>query len=167
MLPPQYNQSKKGSPMNTHNLVRLIIRDKQKILLAQATKKNGTKFFFLPGGHIEYNESMDKAAKRELGEEINIAPERVTGISLLGVFEHSWDDNGSPYHELSFICSCKIDDLSSDRTIDSAESHLSFEWVDIEQLPHVNFLPNQFAIELSKWLLKSEKNEALFFSTIN
>lgn len=48
--------------------VRLIILRKNKILLSYAGKEN---FYFFPGGKVEFKETLEKAAVREVKEECN------------------------------------------------------------------------------------------------
>ncbi|MCD6233110.1 NUDIX domain-containing protein [bacterium] len=50
-------------------LVRAVIEVKGKILVC---KKKGNKYYFFPGGHIEFGESAKKALKREIKEELGL-----------------------------------------------------------------------------------------------
>ena len=70
---------------HTRNIVRLLIAQDDAILLARAQKG----FFFLPGGGIEYNESLRKAASRELEEELAISTSRILNLDPIGIYEHS------------------------------------------------------------------------------
>ncbi len=150
--------------MHIHSLSRLVILSNGHILLTQAHKKNGTAFYFLPGGHIEYNESMRKAAIRELKEEINIDASRVSDIRLLGVYECSWDDKGTPYHEIAFVSSCTVSGLDAKIPVQSNESHLSFHWQPINTLHQINFLPEDFRTLIPKWIGSSVDQENFFAS---
>jgi len=58
----------------------LIINSHRKILLVKQKKWNGA--YCIPGGHIELNESIEEAIKREVLEEVGLL---IRVIQLLGV----------------------------------------------------------------------------------
>lgn len=51
--------------------IALIIRQENKVLLVRH-KKNGRKYWLLPGGGLEYGETIEDAAIREMKEETNL-----------------------------------------------------------------------------------------------
>ena len=51
--------------------IALIIRQENKVLLVRH-KKNGRKYWLLPGGGLEYGETIEEAAIREMKEETNL-----------------------------------------------------------------------------------------------
>ena len=61
---------------------RAIIRHRGKILVCRAKK---SKFYFFPGGHIEYGETATAALKRELKEELGV---RLKRASIMGTVEN-------------------------------------------------------------------------------
>ena len=72
--------------------IDLIVRNAAgKVLLGLRTNKPAQGFWFVPGGRIFKNESIDKAFKRltktELGVELSIDNAR-----YLGLYEHFYDD---------------------------------------------------------------------------
>ncbi|MDE1152355.1 MAG: NUDIX domain-containing protein [Micavibrio sp.] len=150
--------------MQIHNLSRLVIRVGGHLLLTKAKLKDGSDYFFLPGGHIEYHETIQEAAIRELKEEINIDRHRVSDISLVGIYEHSWDNKGEPYHEIAFISTCSISGLDPEKNVDSSESHIMFEWHPINDLTKINFLPVDFRTLLPKWLSQPIPPDRFFAS---
>jgi len=133
---------------NTRNIVRLLVTHGKCLLLAKVLKKG---FFFLPGGGIEYNEALYAAAERELWEELNVAKEEIYLIEPIGVYEHSWNDNGSPFHELNIICQCSIKGFSSGTPVRSAERHLGFEWIDLTALGKIDLRPEAFKTLIPQW----------------
>lgn len=144
---------------NTRNLVRLLLVDGDFVLLAKVLKKG---FYFLPGGGIEYNEPVLEASKRELAEEIGIERERVKFVQPIGVYENSWDDNGSPFHEVNFVCKCAVDGFASDLPVASAEAHLAFEWVALSALGNIDLRPQDFRRLIPIWCSSPDKG---FFSS--
>ena len=64
---------------HTRNIVRLMITSGDHLLVAKYQQGNKA-IYFLPGGGIEYNESLIVAARRELAEEIGITEDRIKFI---------------------------------------------------------------------------------------
>lgn len=76
---------------NIEIITRALILNKDKILLC---KKKGKKYYFLPGGHVEFGESAEQALGRELKEELNIQTEIIDYIGTV--------ENMSPRTEKNF-----------------------------------------------------------------
>jgi ADP-ribose pyrophosphatase YjhB (NUDIX family) len=57
-------------------------------------------FYRPPGGGIEFRETSDAAARRELQEELDVS---VGDLTLIGVREEIFTRRGQPYHEIDFI----------------------------------------------------------------
>jgi len=140
-----------------HLLVRALILKDNQILLAKGV---GSKFTFLPGGHIEAGESAKKSLKRELQEEMGI---KVRVGKYLGVLEHSFSLGKSFQHEINHVFLVDLSD--GNKKIESKEDHLHFIWVNIDELEKNNLEPSP----LKKIIPKIIKNKNFFFwqSTID
>jgi ADP-ribose pyrophosphatase YjhB (NUDIX family) len=148
---------------HTRNIVRLMITSGDHLLVAKYQQGDET-IYFLPGGGIEYNESVIAAARRELAEEIGITEDQIEFIEPVAVYEHSWDDKGKPIHEISIVCKCGIDGLSSDKEVLSKESHLKFIWERVANLSTINFLPEDFRMHVPKWIKEDHPQRSFFAS---
>ena len=62
--------------------VRIMMMQDGKVLLVRHTYLEG---WFMPGGGVKRNETLDQAARREAHEEVGA---QLNGISLLGAFTH-------------------------------------------------------------------------------
>ncbi len=118
-----------------HLLGRVVLTSNSHVLLAKGI---GAKNTFLPGGHVEYNESVKSAIMRELREEFD-GEIQIEGF--IGVVEQSFQYNGQPYHELNLLFSGKLLNFDYTQMPESLESHLEFYWQRIDKLRQANLLP--------------------------
>ena len=118
-----------------HVIGRALIFDNEHILLAREINSANT---FLPGGHVEYNEGIANAIKRELLEEFD-------GIveigDFIGIIENSFICDGEPYYEINLLFSAKPLNFSFPRNPKSNEDYLEFFWHPVETLESANILP--------------------------
>ncbi|MCB9838540.1 MAG: NUDIX domain-containing protein [Phycisphaeraceae bacterium] len=115
-------------------------------------------YFYLPGGHVEPGEIAAAAVKRELLEELSLGAHvgdcrlmaeqifRQGGkarheINLVFHVEHLWkpdapppDDDPDPAHDTETRITPGIE-------IRSAEPHIGFEWIAINNLPATDLRP--------------------------
>lgn len=132
-------------------LVRAIIQDKGKVLVC---RKTGKKYYFFPGGHIEFGESAKKALARELKEELGI---RIKKSFFIGVSEHRFTEDKVKYHEINLSFQVFPKKLNTE----SKESHLRFFIFNKNQLVKENVLPRPLKKAILKWL----KNKKLFWAS--
>jgi ADP-ribose pyrophosphatase YjhB (NUDIX family) len=125
-----------------HVLVRGIIIDSGYLLVAHAKNADNT---FLPGGHLEFNESLKKALAREVKEEIGID---CIIDEYIGCIEAQWNDNdidgskGKDIKNQSIDHIFTIKGLNKQMEIKSKENHLEFYWIKINEMDKENLLPN-------------------------
>ena len=143
-----------------HVLARAVIVNEGHILLAYDPRKNpyhyyelSKHFYTLPGGHVEWQESAQKALVREIREELgkDIAIER-----FVGVIEHAWHFPGDSVcchtHEVNLVFQC--DGSAFDRTIipPQREAHVAFEWACLESIDTIDLRPTRLRNALKDWL---------------
>jgi len=143
-------------------IVRGVITHQNYILLSTTTRHNqefAKDLYFLPGGHVNYNESASSALKREIFEEMHL---QVKDLKFIGVLECSWDKKGAIYHELNLIYRVDIPNLSLSAPPKSSEPFIEFVWSPLSNLSDYRILPEQ----LNPMLQEIAKNSdtALFYS---
>lgn len=145
---PQMDQSESallGAPRSAARAV--IISDNQ--ILFMRDKSYSREYLSLPGGGIEFKESVSAALKRELKEEIG------TSLPLgrfLGCFEqHFIHETLGDIHDLSFIFLIQISNLEKAQ-IKSQEARYECVWIDLDKLKTVDLVPKELATLLPTWL---------------
>jgi ADP-ribose pyrophosphatase YjhB (NUDIX family) len=107
-------------------VVDIIIQANDRIALIRRGKQPFEGKWAIPGGHVEYGEKVEDAAKREAQEETSI---RVELVDVLGVYS---DPSRDPrYHSISivFIANALSEELRAGA--DAAEA----KWFRIDEIP--------------------------------
>ncbi len=130
-------------------LVRAIIELDGKILVC---KKKGKKYYFFPGGHVEFGESAKKALKREIKEELGL---NIKKCSFIGGSEHFFVEDRKKYHEINLVFQTKTDEIKTE----SKENHLQFFLLDKKQLIRQTVFPEVLKQALLKWF----RNKKIFW----
>jgi len=134
--------------------VRAIVCHNDKILVCWHKEK---KYYFFPGGHIEFGESAKRALIRELKEELNIV---VKKLSFVGIVENIYierqdkhKEHRGKHHEINLVFN-----VSAKRVKDkSLEDHIDFVFLDIGRFTKERILPLSLKKQVLKWL-KDGKN---------
>lgn len=118
-------------------IVRLIIKRDEKILLC-INKKAGN--YFLPGGHVEFGDSLEKTIYKETREELGWTRDDIKSFKFKGYHENSYFHEGyqEQRSELNMIFDAEIGD---DVVAESKEPHIGFEWVDLARVPNIKICP--------------------------
>lgn len=134
-------------------IVRAVIEDKGKILLCRNKKKN---YYYLPGGHLEFGEKIDKALAREIKEELNLKVEKSFFIGMVdNIFIKDKKDK-NVHHEINLIFKTKVNKI---HTV-SQEKYIDFILMSKKE-----FLKEKkiYPITLKKQLIKWFKNKKIFY----
>jgi ADP-ribose pyrophosphatase YjhB (NUDIX family) len=127
-------------------LVRALIIKNRKILVCQT---QGRGYFFLPGGHVEFGETMQDALRREMYEEMDA---KVLKSQFIGGVENLFEQGGERKHEVSFVFHVDIDlDV-----VASKEEHISFYWFTMEDFINRNVLPPALKDAIVQWTAEKE-----------
>lgn len=112
----------------------LVFNQENKILLGERTNKPAQDYWFVPGGRIRKNETLDAAFKRvtldEFGRSIDL-----NTASPRGVYEHFYSDcfAGSETSTHYIVLAYKLD---SAIIIDDLphQQHQRYQWFTVEEL---------------------------------
>lgn len=127
-------------------IVRALIIRNRKILVC---KSFGRDYLFLPGGHIEFGETMQEALSRELSEEMGA---KVVKARFIGGVENLFEQDGAKKHEISFIFQVKVD---IDEII-AKEEHIDFSWLTMEEFIEALVLPPALKDAIVRWTAEKE-----------
>jgi RpiB/LacA/LacB family sugar-phosphate isomerase len=147
-------------------IVRAIIIHEKHVLLSTVTSSNShfaPNLFFLPGGHVDYNESAIEALRREIKEEMNI--EALNEIDFVNALECSWNRKGNIYHELNLVYRVNIANLDLSNPPISTESSLRFLWCPLDKLKDYKILPEKLILVIQAEADPKQRKE-LFLSSM-
>ncbi|MBA3814480.1 MAG: NUDIX domain-containing protein [Alphaproteobacteria bacterium] len=143
---------------NIHVVARAVVIDEGQILLCK-TIGLSPDFFFLPGGHIEQNESAEQAVLRELKEESGFA---FSIRRFLGCLEHSFEPGKNSIchsHECNLIFEAYSPAVRASQPIPQLEEQIELLWMPLVQLNNIDLRPEPFKTLVEKWLAQ-DMNQA-------
>lgn len=145
----------RGPESHIHSIVRGLLVRGEEIILCRV---KDTKWFFLPGGHIENGESAKVALLRELHEETGISDYKIT--SFVGICENIFPiKNNISQHEINIIF--KVD-IPKEIKINSKEDHIEFVSIIEKNLKDYKILP----IALKDGLLEWQRDKIPFLKEV-
>ena len=113
----------------------IVVKD-NKILFLQRKNAHGEGTWSLPGGHLEFNESLEDCAKRETLEESGVV---MKNIKFAGLTNDVFRAEGKHYITIFMIS----DWDSGEANIMEPEKCTNMGWFDWNNLPQPLFLPMQ------------------------
>lgn len=150
---PSHNGGKK-----INIIVRAIIIHNNHVLLTTVTDENPyfpPDIYFLPGGHVDYNESCLAALNREIFEETAL---NIDSARFSGALECSWERQGSLYHEINIIYETTIKNLDIRKPPLSMEIFQKFIWVPLEKLSQITVLPKKINNVITDVVMNRKNN---------
>ncbi|CAF1512438.1 unnamed protein product [Adineta ricciae] len=117
------------------------------VLISQRLTSPGRGTLQLPGGHLEYGESFEDCARRELNEETNL---ECTAAPLKLVFVSDSlfpPDDGGPRHYITLLMKAEINDDALLRWMEP-EKNTEWKWIPWTDLKDKNlFTPLRKAVD--------------------
>lgn len=119
----------------------MIMKDK-KILLCFRIGSHGENRYAWPGGHMEYMESFEETAKREVKEETGMEIDNVRFLRLYNLKEYS----PKHYVDIGLIA----DWVSGEPKVMEPNKCEGWDWYDMDELPSPLFVTIPSYIEAYK-----------------
>jgi len=113
----------------------MIIQKEGKILMGKRGNVFGKGSWAFPGGHLEFGETVEECARRELKEEVNIVPTKIKVIKIINDIPNT---EGQVKHTLRFIF--LIEDFSGEIKNNEPDKCDGWEWFDSKKLPSPVFV---------------------------
>lgn len=105
-----------------------------RILLGKRIGKRGNGTWGLPGGHLEYGESLADGAKRELEEETGLQARHLEFLHLVND-----PTEESHYLHIDFLAT----KWEGEPKVTEPEKFAEWQWFDLEKLPEPIFIGHQ------------------------
>jgi len=131
--------------------VRAIIQQRDKILVCR-NKERG--YYFFPGGHLNFEESIKEALFREIKEELDI---NIKNYLFIGMVDNIYEEENQKHHEINLVFNVIPDKISEK----SKENHIDFIFFDKNRFSKEKVLP----IALQKAILGWLKNKKVFWAS--
>lgn len=136
--------------------IDLVIRNNSgQVLLGRRTTSPAKGFWFVPGGRIKKNESLENAFIRLCFSELGLMAS-IYQATYLGLYEHFYEDNvySSPNKSLSthYVVNCFEYRLTNDLEQLPNEQHSEYQWFD-----EPSILRNGSVHMHTKWYFNKDK----------
>lgn len=113
----------------------IVIKD-SKVLLGKRKGAHGEGSWAFPGGHLEFNESLEECANREVMEE--------TGITIKNIRKVTYTNDIFPAEGKHYItCYVKADYDSGEVQIMEPNKCEEWRWFEWNKFPEAIFIPLQ------------------------
>lgn len=107
-----------------------------KFLIGQRRGSHGESSWSVPGGHLEFGETPEQTAKREVKEETGL---NIDNVRFGAVTNDIFEPEGKHYVTLWMLSNWK----SGEATIMEPDKFVDLKWIDFDSLPDPLFLPWQ------------------------
>ena len=114
--------------------IGIFVFKEGKFLMGLRKGSHGENTWSIPGGHLEFGETIEMASEREAFEETGV---KITNIRFAGVTNDIFEEEGKHYITIWMISDWK----SGKERIMEPDKFLDFSWKDFDSLPSPLFLP--------------------------
>lgn len=139
---------------NPKTAVDVVISDGERVVLIRRGKEPFKGMLALPGGFVDYGETVEKAALREALEETGLS---VRLLDILGVYSEANRDPRAHTISTVFLADCDSEEITEG---DDAEAAF---WMDLEEInpDDLAFDHGMILSDFKRW----KKKETTFWST--
>ena len=121
--------------------VGVIIRRSSQVLLGRRKGTHGAGTWQFPGGHLQYGESVEECARRELREETGLLLDEIQ----LGPYTNDIFDEANCHYVTLYAVG---DSLTGDAELREPDKCEEWRWFEWSCLPRPLFLPIQNLLKL-------------------
>ena len=114
--------------------VGVIVKDGDRVLLMKRQNSHGAGTWSMPGGHLEYGESPEECALREVEEETGVV---IADITFLTITNDVFAEEGK--HYITIWMESRY--ASGEACVNSAREMSEIGWFSWDALPVPRFLP--------------------------
>jgi 8-oxo-dGTP diphosphatase len=120
----------------------VLVMRQGRALLGRRRGSHGEGYYAAPGGHIEFGESFEQAACREVREETGL---EISDLRLLSVGNYFFTrkDGERHYIDIDFVCEAP----AGDPQLMEPEKCDGWGWYELDDLPQPLFIVTQRMIE--------------------
>lgn len=116
--------------------VAVMVTHQNKLLLMRRANSHGAGTWAMPGGHIDYGETPEAAAVREVREETGVT---IADCAFRGISNDIFEAEHKHYITLWFVARY----VAGEPRLNAPDEMSDVGWFDWEQLPQPLFLPLQ------------------------
>lgn len=112
--------------------IDLIVTDgNRRVLVGQRRNRPAKGTWFVPGGRIKKDESLDSAFTRIVNDELGVASVERSASRFFGVFEHKYGDNfsGAPGISTHYVVLAYAMTLGGTVPIGRFDQHSDYAWI--------------------------------------
>jgi len=114
--------------------IDLIVRNSQgKVLLGKRVNRPAYGSWFVPGGRIYKDETIEDAFKRITQDELGISMQK-DDAQFLGIYEHFYNDNVFNDNFSTHYIVMAHEICVDEKQIDCNDQHSSYRWFDEDEL---------------------------------
>jgi 8-oxo-dGTP pyrophosphatase MutT (NUDIX family) len=154
---------------NIHIICRALIIQNDYLLCCYNPYKE-QRYYFLPGGHQETNESAEECVKRELKEELGIdfQIEEVSGFMEYRfkreqILSSSKGCNHEHEYNIVFKMNLPLElNKNIEHNVDSYEEFDAFKWIKIDEIDQHDIRPKELIYLIKEW----NKTKKIFWKSI-
>lgn len=129
----------------------IIIRDGKLLALRMRDEKGP--WYLLPGGGVEFGETLHEALRRECREELGVEPAEIGGLRFVREYisaRHEFADEEPDAHQVEYMFECRLARQNGDCPLDAApgtvpilpdKGQLGLAWLPLATLTRYRFYP--------------------------